>query len=173
VYKVTHPDFQVKYQGGGNGVQTLVHDIYAQILLLRYLLEGNYQEPSGGFLSYTDLPWGETYFRQFSGRCIAKFAGMYGKRQAAFREVMESLQAIPMSYGDLSYKFELFNSLYLCFVLWSGDEEFEPTAQILFSDNFPLAFSAEDAAYIGDVVLRHMKEYEKQLADEEYKHGKR
>ena len=38
-----------------------------------------------------------------------------------------------------------------------GDEEFPPSAQILFSDNFPLAYAAEDAAYIGDVVLDYMK----------------
>ncbi|HIQ95452.1 MAG TPA: DUF3786 domain-containing protein [Candidatus Limivivens merdigallinarum] len=38
-----------------------------------------------------------------------------------------------------------------------GDEEFAPSAQILFSDNFPVAYTAEDVAYIGDVVLDYMK----------------
>lgn len=45
----------------------------------------------------------------------------------------------------------------LCFILWEGDEEFAPTAQILFSDNFPAAFSAEDVAYVGDIVMEYMK----------------
>ena len=34
-------------------------------------------------------------------------------------------------------------------------------AQILFSDNFALAFSPEDVAYVVDVILDYMKEYEK------------
>ena len=39
----------------------------------------------------------------------------------------------------------------------TGDEEFPPSAQILFSDNFPVAYAEEDVAYIGDVVLDYMK----------------
>ena len=48
-------------------------------------------------------------------------------------------------------------NLSLCFVLWAGDDEFPPSSQILFSDNFPAAYAAEDAAYIGDVILDYMK----------------
>lgn len=38
-------------------------------------------------------------------------------------------------------------------------------AQILFSDNFPLAFSAEDVAYVGDIVIDHMKKIWKQVKE--------
>ena len=70
---------------------------------------------------------------------------------------MENLKGIRKEYGDAAYEFNFLEGLRLCFVLWAGDEEFPPSAQILFSDNFPLAYAAEDAAYIGDVVLDYMK----------------
>ena len=35
--------------------------------------------------------------------------------------------------------------------------EFPPNAQILFSDNFRYAFTAEDLAVVGDIVLGRMK----------------
>ena len=38
-----------------------------------------------------------------------------------------------------------------------------PSAQILFSDNFPAAFSAEDVAYVGDIVMDYMKKVGKQV----------
>ena len=60
-------------------------------------------------------------------------------------------------FGDISYEFEFLEGLHLCFILWEGDEEFPPSAQILFSDNFPMAFSAEDIAYVGDIVMDYMK----------------
>lgn len=49
--------------------------------------------------------------------------------------------------------------LRLCLILWEGEPEegFPPSAQILFSDNFPAAFSAEDVAYVGDIVMDYMK----------------
>ena len=43
------------------------------------------------------------------------------------------------------------------FLLWLGDDEFPPNAQILFSDNFRYAFTAEDLANIGDILLNRMK----------------
>ena len=42
-------------------------------------------------------------------------------------------------------------------IVWEGDEEFPPNAQILFSDNFPEAFSAEDRTVVGDMVITDLK----------------
>ena len=42
-------------------------------------------------------------------------------------------------------------------ILWEGDEEFPPSSQILFSDNFPVAFQAEDMAVVGDISINMLK----------------
>jgi hypothetical protein len=42
-------------------------------------------------------------------------------------------------------------------LLWAGDEEFPPGAQILFDDNFVFAFTAEDLAALGEVALDRLK----------------
>ena len=34
---------------------------------------------------------------------------------------------------------------------WEGDEEFPPSAQILYSDNFQFGFHAEDMVVAGDL----------------------
>ena len=44
-------------------------------------------------------------------------------------------------------------------ILWEGDEEFPPSSQILFSDNFPVSFQAEDMAVMGDVIIGSLKAY--------------
>mgnify|MGYP001624028979 FL=1 len=156
-YSVSHPDFFIRCLDGEEGSAVLCRDIHAKILLLRYLTEGDRMQATGNLLSYRDLPWGEVYYRQFYGRCILRLARSFGNRLEEFRGIMEGLKGIPREYGDVSYEFEFMEGLRLCFVLWAGDEEFPPSAQILFSDNFPLAYAAEDAAYIGDVVLDYMK----------------
>ena len=86
-----------------------------------------------------------------------RLARMLGNRMDTFKTVMEELKGIPKDYGDMAYEFQFLEDLRLCFVLWTGDEEFPSSAQILFSDNFPVAYAAEDVAYIGDVVLDYMK----------------
>ena len=135
----------------------LCSDIHAKILLLRYFTEGDHMRATGNLLSYRDLPWGEVYYRQFYGRCIMRLARMFGNRLEEFKTVMEGLKGIPKEYGDMAYEFQFLEDLRLCFVLWTGDEEFPASAQILFSDNFPVAYAAEDVAYIGDVVMDYIK----------------
>ena len=138
----------------------------AQILLLRYLLEGTFTRPTGAFVAYQDLPWGDVYLCQFQGRCIRRLAKQYGGRAGVFRQVMEGHHAVPMTFGDCAYQLEIVDQVALCLILWEGDDEYPPSAQILFSDNFPSAFSAEDATYIGDIVLNYLAEFEQSLSIE-------
>ena len=165
IYKVTYPDFEVIHQTEKTGIYQLEEDIHAKILLLRYLVDGDAVAFSGRLLSYHDLPWGEVYYRQFYGRCILRLARTYGNRLDTFREIMKQMHGMEKKYGDVSYEFELMSGLHLCFVLWEGDEEFSPSAQILFSDNFPAAFSAEDVAYVGDIVMDFMKKTESKRSE--------
>ena len=71
---------------------------------------------------------------------------------------MEKIGGQKISMGDSGYKFEFMNDLHMYFILWAGDEDFPPSAQILFDDNFPLAFTAEDIAVVGDVSIGKLKE---------------
>ena len=160
LYEVTHPDFTIRHLEEGMGVYPLEEQSSAQILLLRYLLEGNFNRPAGTFLSYRDLPWGEIYFRQFQGRCILRLAKQYGQRAETFCRTMENLHAAPLSFGNHAYQIEIFDQLSVCLILWEGDEEYPASAQILFSDNFASAFSAEDAAYACDIVLNYLRDCE-------------
>jgi hypothetical protein len=57
-----------------------------------------------------------------------------------------------------AYRFEFFSGLFMSFFLWAADDEFPPSAQILFDDNFPSAFTAEDLSAAGAVALDHLKE---------------
>jgi hypothetical protein len=67
------------------------------------------------------------------------------------------LNAEPLPQGDAGYRFEFLNGLYLSIILWAGDDEFPPSAQILFDDNFVFAFTAEDLAAVGEVVIDRLK----------------
>lgn len=148
-FTVSHPDFAVQ----GDRAPTNPE----RILFLRYLLDGRYAPPSGQYLTYREFPWGEVYLQQFTGRCIQRFAFTYGFKPEVLKQVMARLPARPIERGDVSFQLTLMDGLTMQFILWLGDEEFPPNAQILFSDNFRCAFTAEDLANIGDIVIGRMK----------------
>jgi hypothetical protein len=47
----------------------------------------------------------------------------------------------------------------MTFLVWAADDEFPASAQILFDDNFPSAFTAEDIAVIPGVAMDHLNGY--------------
>ena len=148
-FTLSHPDYDIL----GDRAPTNPE----RILFLRYLLDGKFTPPTGVFRTYREFPWGEVYLQQFTGRCIKRFAFSYNGRTELLGWIMERLPAHPVKMGDAGYELELMEGLSLQLILWQGDDEFPPNAQILFSENFRDAFTAEDMANIGDIVLNRMK----------------
>ena len=105
------------------------------------------------------MPWGEVYLRQFDGRCIKRLAFSYGNRLGDFKAIMEHIKAVAVKHGDIAYEVEIFPEYKVQMILWEGDDEFPPSSQILFSDNFPVSFKAEDMAVMGDVIIGSLKAY--------------
>jgi hypothetical protein len=130
----------------------------AQILVMRFLIEGVRTQDTGRFLTYRELPWGDVYDRNFQGRCIKRLAFGFGSRISAFEKASERLGGLRLDRGDASYELTYFEHLKVQLYLWSGDDEFPPNSQFLFSDNTPSAFSAEDMAVFGDVIIGALKE---------------
>ena len=148
-YKISHPDFVIT----GDRTPTNAE----RILFLRYLLDGKNAMPGGQYLTYREFPWGEVYVQQFTGRCIMRYSFSYGFKPDLLRKIMEHMPAREIPVSDVGYEVTLMPGLTIQFLLWVGDDEFPPNAQILFSDNFRYAFTAEDMANIGDIVISRMK----------------
>ncbi|MBR3275926.1 MAG: DUF3786 domain-containing protein [Eubacterium sp.] len=124
-----------------------------RILFLRYLLEGRAAGTSNVFAAYRNLPNGDLYNAKFTQRCINRLAGTFGTKPEAFRKGCEALGGKTVKSSGTAYEIEFMPGLSLQFILWEGDDEFPASAQILFSDNFPKAFSGEDRVVVCEYIL--------------------
>lgn len=156
-YVVTWPEFSATCLDDTYAFDALKSMNPAKILVVRFLLEGATANGTGKFLTYREVPWGELYYRQFNGRCMMRLAYGFGNRLHSFRKAMEAMHAQPVKAGDAAYQVEVFPGYYVQFLLWEGDEEFAPSSQILFSDNFPAGFHAEDLVVVCDVLITILK----------------
>lgn len=156
-YEIGFPEFSVKRVEVDDEWCPLLEMNAAKILVIRFLIEGCQANSTGKFLTYREVPWGEVYYRQFNGRCMMRLAFSYGNKLDQFRQACETIGAVPVKAGDAGYQFEIFPGYYVQFLLWEGDEEFPPSSQILFSDNFPAAFHAEDLVVVCDVIIGSLK----------------
>ena len=70
---------------------------------------------------------------------------------------MEKLGARKLDHGDAGYELELMPGYTMQAIVWEGDDEFPPNAQLLYSDNFAESFSAEDRVVSGDILISVVK----------------
>ena len=153
-YALTWPVFSIRSDDQDAFALT---NLPAQMLLIRYLLEGKKSLGTGAFLPYREMPWGEVYLKPFTGRCLNRAAFTFGVHLGRFQKAMETLPAVRLDRGDASYQLEVMPGYDVRLIVWEGDDEFPPNSQILFSDNFPQAFSAEDRTVVGDILISDIK----------------
>ena len=163
-YEISFPDYKISHKEDEKGVYPLEEAMNAKIFMVRYLSEKAKTLSSGKFLTYREVPWGEVYFRQFQGRCLMRLAFSYGNKLEAFKKVMTAMGAKPLEQGDCAFELEFMEGFFIRLILWEGDDEFPPSSQILFSDNFAVTFAAEDLAAAGDICINMMKAVERKLS---------
>ena len=64
---------------------------------------------------------------------------------------------LPLRHGDAAYEFDFLANYRLRLIVWEGDEEFPPNAQLLYSANFAAGFAAEDRVVAGDLLITSLK----------------
>ena len=151
-YAISHPDYALRALDGGK-----LPPLPTQTFLLRYLLEGKTVSDNGAWLTFREMPWGELYITPYTGRVLTRAAFTFGTRIAAFKAACEKMGAIPVNHGDAGFLFDFLGNYRMQILVWEGDDEFPPNAQILYSDNFSDGFAAEDRVVAGDILISAIK----------------
>ena len=151
-FAIAHPAYAIRALDGG-----AIPPLPTQTFLLRYLLESKTVSWGGQWKTFREMPWGEMYIKPYTGRVLTRAAFTFGTRMAAFRAACEKLGALKLNHGDAGYQFDLIGGYRMQLLVWEGDDEFPPNAQVLYSDNFEQGFAPEDRVVAGDILISTIK----------------
>ena len=151
-YRISWPEYALEALDGG-----ALPPLPTQTFLLRCLLEAKDVAWQGGWKTFREMPWGEMYHKPYTGRVLTRAAFTFGTRVEAFRKAGETLGAAAVKHGDAGFEFEFFGPYRIQILVWEGDDEFPPNAQVLYTDNFADGFAAEDRVVAGDILIGHIK----------------
>ena len=151
-FAISHPDYAILALDGGT-----LPPLPTQTFLLRYLLESRDGAWKGEWKTFREMPWGEMYITPYTGRVLTRAAFTLGTRIGKFRTAAEKMGAEPVPHGDAGFRFTLVGGYEMQILVWEGDEEFPPSAQVLYSDNFAEGFAAEDRVVAGDILISTLK----------------
>jgi len=128
-----------------------------QILILHYLLNASGEPLTGRSIDFRQVPEGGFYWSAFVSRAKKPLLETFGHDLPLYVKVAASLGGEPQPLGDAAARFMAFPRVPITHVLWGGDEEFPPEANILFDETIPRYLPTEDiAALSGASVYRLM-----------------
>lgn len=153
-YIISHPECTVRKLEDGS-----VPPLPVQTFLLRFLLEGKKVDWTGQWKTFREMPWGEMYIKPYTGRVLTRAAFTFGTRIEAFRAACEKIGGVKLPHGDAGFQFHFLRGYDIQLLVWEGDEEFPPNAQVIYSDNFAEGFAAEDRVVAGDILISTIKSY--------------
>ena len=151
-YALAHPVYSIRETRGGN-----IPPLPCQTFLLRYLLESKAVSWGGAWKTFREMPWGEMYIKPYTGRVLTRAAFTFGTRLDAFKAACEKMGALPLKHGDAGYQFDFIGNYAVQIIVWEGDEEFPPNAQVIYSDTFAEGFAPEDRVVAGDILISTIK----------------
>jgi len=139
---VTIPDFSFSAEGDA------VH-VWEKIIILHYLANAAAKQPlTGSLINYRQVKDGSTYFSTFEKRSAKPFLKTFGETPGLIYECTKPLGGKKVDCGDVGVTVNAFPLVPITFVIWKGDEEFPPEANILFDESIEAYLSAEDIAVL-------------------------
>lgn len=149
IYQFGYPDFEFK------DVSDLGSDvsIQEQVLILHYLSAMKSIVPAGKWIAYREIPGASFYFSAFVQRAINPLKKVFGKNIAALTTAAPKINGKPFDIGDAAFEFRVFPKVPLQMIIYEGDDEFEPEANILFDSTAGEFLSPEDAAWLAGMVV--------------------
>ena len=127
---------------------------FVSILVLHYLKEGIVGLPKvrGEWLAFRELVGGEGYYPAFKKRVIDRIRRKYGENPEAIRESAKHFKGGPSDLADVAFAIEPFDGIPVLIELWRADEEFGPSADVLFDRSIADIFCTEDIVVMSEFV---------------------
>ncbi len=125
-----------------------------EILILHYLERASGIPPTGTWISFAEIPGGAFYHPVFLQRSKAPLVKYFGEDpQNLLVLAAGEMGGESLTLGDAGVKIQVFPRVPLGVVLWKGDAEFPPEANVLFDSSVTGYLPVEDMVILAETVV--------------------
>jgi len=129
-----------------------------QALAAYYLHTTDGSPAEGRWIPFSELPDGAFYFRAFQGYTGDLLVRAFGADLDGLARAAERHGGRREADGDLSYSFVALPRVPILLVCWRGDEEFPPSARLLFDASAGRHLPTDVCAVLGSTLTRRLVE---------------
>lgn len=146
--KVSFHDFTIVHADTGVRVDERVETV-----LIHYIHTADGAEKGKKWVSLAELPDGAFYRNAYQGYSGDHLASIVQNNLDSLNKACRKLRGEPENYGDFSYSFHVLPRIDLLLVYHRGDDEFPPSAQVLFSSSASHYLPTDIYAYLGSHLV--------------------
>lgn len=116
-----------------------------KVLMLHYLINASPSPLSGNVISFREIPNGcAVYYSTFYKRAVVPLLNTFSGNAGLLYKAAEKLGGKRDTFGHASVNIKIFPMVPVSYVLWDGDEEVAPAANILFDSSVASFLPGED-----------------------------
>lgn len=119
-----------------------IENPFLELIILVYLLNVSSDDPSQDIISVRDLK-NAHFFQGPHELQTAPLLDLYGNNLERFKSAAESLGGKSLDMAEAAYMLLPFPKIPLYYLLWEGDDEFEPNLSILFDRSIEKHLAAD------------------------------
>jgi hypothetical protein len=149
--EIRTPRMEMGYTGSGEEIP-----IWAKILILHYLNRSKGLPLSGEWITFRQVPGGTGYYPAYVKRALNPLVRYFGFDPKLLIEAARPFGGWEVHQGDAAITISAFPHVPLTFIIWKGDEEFPPQANILFDSTITGNLSTEDIEVLCQMVALKM-----------------
>ncbi len=126
-----------------------------KLLALLYMANASAVQLANQWVPYRELKDGLFYAKSFTDTVEDRVCRRFGGDLEAMGAACRELGGREVDQGDLGIVVQTFSRLPILFILWRGDEEFDPNARILFDSSATSYLNAFELRMLcGEIVSR-------------------
>lgn len=126
------------------------------VLLLRYLLCDVPVEVNAEYISLRDLPGGQFYWNPFVSRTTQPLCRIIGNDVERLIFNLKKFDYEKVDLTGFAVSIHAIGNIHITLVYSSGDEEFPPSANLLFDSCIKRAYSTEDIVVLGSRICLNL-----------------
>jgi len=139
IYRIGLPEVSVAFAGSPEEVE-----LRDKILIMHYVTQAKGTPLSNIKIAFKELKEGANYYPTYFQRAVKPLRDYLGKNPEKLVELAKEIGGYKTDLGDVSVTVPAFSRVPITLVLWKGDEEFPPEANILFDSTALDYLAAED-----------------------------
>jgi hypothetical protein len=132
-------------------------------LLLHYLLQAKTVPLAGQLISFKETPDGNFYYSKFAERVERPIREAFGDNPELLLKLKDRLDADTLDQGDAALRLFALPFVPLTCIVWKGDEEFPPSAQVLLDKTITEYLPTEDIIFLCQTAASRLSGMAKEI----------